>query len=54
VIHIRQRLKESHDGQKRYDDAYRTDQIYKVGYQVFICIDKNNKSTIQFGKGKKL
>ena len=52
VIQIRQRLKEAHDRQKSYVDAQRTDQIYKVGDQVFIHI-MPNKSTIQFLKGTK-
>jgi ribosomal protein L21E len=53
VLQIRQRLKEAHDRHKIYVEAHRTDQSYKVGDQVFICI-RPNKSTIQFGKGKKL
>jgi hypothetical protein len=51
VIQIRQRLKEAHDRQKSYVDAYRTDQSYEVGDQVFIHI-RPNKITIQFGKGR--
>jgi hypothetical protein len=53
VIQIRKRLKEAHDRQKSYVDAYRTDRSYKVGDQVFIRI-MPNKSTLQFGKGTKL
>ena len=53
VIHIRQQLNKEWDRQKRYDDAHKTDQSYKVGDQVFICI-MANKSTIRFGKGTKL
>jgi hypothetical protein len=52
VIQIRKRLKEAHDTQKSYVDAHRIDRSYKVGDQVFIHI-RPNKSTIQFGKGKK-
>jgi hypothetical protein len=52
VIHIRKRLKEAHDRHKSYADAHRTDQSYKVGDQVFICI-RPNKSTIRFKKGTK-
>jgi hypothetical protein len=53
VIQIRQRLKEAHDRQKIYADAYRTDRSYKARDQVFIRI-RPNKSTIRFGKGTKL
>ena len=52
VVQIRQRPNEAHDRQKRYANAHRTDQSYKVGDQVFICIEPN-KSTIWFGKGTK-
>jgi ribosomal protein L21E len=53
VIQIRQRLKEAQDRQKSYVDAHRTNRSYEVGDQVFIRI-RPNKSTIRFGKGKKL
>jgi hypothetical protein len=53
VIQISQRLKEAQDRQKIYVDAHRTNRSYKVGDQVFIHI-RPNKSTIWFGKGKKL
>jgi hypothetical protein len=53
VIQIRQRLKEEQDRQKSYANAHTTDSSYKVGDQVFFRI-RPNKSTIQFGKGKKL
>ena len=53
VIHIRQRLKEAHNGHKSYVDAHRNDRRYKVGDHVFIRIGPN-KSTILFEKGKKL
>jgi hypothetical protein len=53
VIQIRQRLKEAHNRQKSYADAHIIDRIYEVGDQVFIRI-RPNKSTIWFGRGKKL
>jgi hypothetical protein len=53
VIQIRKRLKEAQDRQKIYADAHRTDRSYEVGDQVFFHI-RPNKSTIRFGKGKKL